>query len=148
MRGVLTAAGVLLTSLAVLAGGSQQTFPTGVAAPAVAPPVAAAAGPYRAILNTYCAGCHNNRASTAATESGVILDTDDLSDVFGRAQLWERVLRKLKTRTMPPVGARRPDEDTYHALTAWLEQQIDQTAVVRPHPGRPVLRRLNRTEYG
>jgi hypothetical protein len=48
---------------------------------------------------------------------------------------------------MPPQGARRPDETTYHALTAALTGALDRAAAARPDPGRPLLRRLNRAEY-
>ena len=102
---------------------------------------------YRDVLNTYCAGCHNPRAKTAATESGVLLDNADLSNVASRADLWERVVRQLHARAMPPAGVRRPDEAMYRALTSWLEGQLDAAAAARPAPGRPALRRLNRVEY-
>jgi len=32
-------------------------------------------------------------------------------------------------------------------MAAWLETSLDHAAAVRPDPGRPLLRRLNRTEY-
>jgi len=104
--------------------------------------------PYRETLDTYCASCHNQRLATPATQSGVVLDHSiDLSDIAGHPDMWERVVRKLRTRAMPPAGSRRPDEAGYHALTSWIERQLDQAAVAQPHPGRPALHRLNRTEY-
>ena len=48
---------------------------------------------------------------------------------------------------MPPHGARRPDEASYHALASWLETRIDRAAAAAPNPGRPLLHRLNRAEY-
>ena len=48
---------------------------------------------------------------------------------------------------MPPLGARRPDEAGYEALTSWLETRIDRAAAAAPNPGRPLLHRLNRAEY-
>jgi hypothetical protein len=50
-------------------------------------------------------------------------------------------------RTMPPVGALRPDEATYDRLTTWLETRLDQAAAANPNPGSLLLHRLNRTEY-
>ena len=41
----------------------------------------------------------------------------------------------------------RPDEPTYDALASWLESELDRAAAAAPNPGRPVLRRLNRSEY-
>ena len=52
---------------------------------------------------------------------GLALDTIDLANVPRDAAVWERVVRKLNTRTMPPLGAPRPDEASYHALASWLE---------------------------
>ena len=48
---------------------------------------------------------------------------------------------------MPPPGMPRPDEPTYDALASWLESELDRAAAAAPNPGRPVLRRLNRSEY-
>jgi hypothetical protein len=97
----------------------------------------------RATLDQYCVGCHNSRMKSG----GVAFDTIDLANVPRDAAVWERVIRKLNTRTMPPLGARRPDETSYHALASWLETRIDRAAAAAPNPGRPLLHRLNRAEY-
>jgi mono/diheme cytochrome c family protein len=107
--------------------------------------IAAAAA--RQILDQYCVACHNSRATTAATQTGVVLDAADLSLVGSTPALWETVLRRLHARTMPPPGARRPDEASTHTLVAFLESELDRSARTHPHPGRPLLHRLNRTEY-
>jgi mono/diheme cytochrome c family protein len=104
-----------------------------------------AALPYRAALNQYCVTCHNQRARTA----GLGLDTMDLARVSDSAEVWEKVVRKLRTGTMPPQGARRPDQATYSSLISWLETELDRGAAARPGPGRaPLFHRLNRAEYG
>src|SRR5690606_32518731 len=64
------------------------------------------------------------------------------------AYVWEKVLRKLRSRQMPPSGMPRPEETTYDRLVAFLESELDHAAEINPDPGRPVIRRLNRTEYG
>jgi hypothetical protein len=62
--------------------------------------------------------------------------------------VWEKVVRKLAARQMPPLGRRRPDEQTYVSFVAALEAELDRVAAARPDPGRTAtLRRLNRTEY-
>jgi Protein of unknown function (DUF1592)/Protein of unknown function (DUF1588)/Protein of unknown function (DUF1587)/Protein of unknown function (DUF1585)/Protein of unknown function (DUF1595) len=72
----------------------------------------------------------------------------DLEKVSEGAEVWEKVLRKLRTGAMPPQGARRPDQPTYDGLIAWLEAELDRGAAAHPHPGRPaLLHRLNRAEY-
>ena len=110
-------------------------------------PVADSAPPpssHRAVLARYCFGCHNERLRTA----GLALDTIDLGNVSAGANVWERVLRKVRTGAMPPPGVPRPNQPTIEALTAWLESEIDRAAAVAPNPGRTeTFHRLNRTEY-
>jgi hypothetical protein len=48
---------------------------------------------------------------------------------------------------MPPLGVRRPDEATYHALVESLGTALDRAAASHPDPGRSLVRRLNRAEY-
>jgi hypothetical protein len=117
----------------------------------VSPQVAAAAATddatrYAGVVRQYCAGCHNGRASTSATASGVVFDTIDLHNVATDAVMWEKVVRKLRAGAMPPSGVPHPDAATQNGLTTWLESRLDEAAV-KPNPGRPVLHRLNRTEY-
>jgi uncharacterized protein DUF1592/uncharacterized protein DUF1588/uncharacterized protein DUF1587/uncharacterized protein DUF1585/uncharacterized protein DUF1595 len=61
--------------------------------------------------------------------------------------VWEQVVRKLRVGAMPPFGAPRPDRETVDSLVAWLEGELDRGPGTQIHPGRPVLRRLNRAEY-
>src|SRR5262245_18481920 len=63
----------------------------------------------RAAVARYCVGCHNSRLTTAATASGVVLDQADLNRVMDDPALWENVVRKLRTGSMPPEGVARPD---------------------------------------
>ena len=98
---------------------------------------------YRETLNRYCVTCHNQRLKTA----DLTLDTLDLTKIADSAETWEKVVRKLRTGTMPPQPARRPDHATYERLIAWLEGDLDRAAAARPNPGRPLLHRLNRAEY-
>ena len=62
--------------------------------------------------------------------------------------VWEKVVRKLRARQMPPVGKERPDDATYDAVIASLETSLDRAAAAHPNPGRTAtIRRLTRTEY-
>ena len=98
----------------------------------------------REILDSYCVVCH----SRTLRSGGIALDLLDLENPAGDAEVWERVIRKLRARTMPPGGVPRPDEAGYDAATSWLETEIDREWRVDPNPGRanPV-HRLNRVEY-
>ena len=99
--------------------------------------------PPREVLQRYCFACHNARTRTA----GLALDTFDMTQAGDHPEVWEAVVRKLRTGAMPPAGRPRPDRETYDAVVAWLETALDRAAEVRPDPGRPTLHRLNRAEY-
>ena len=97
----------------------------------------------RSALDRYCVTCHSDRVRT----SGLALDTLDLAAVPSHADVWEKVVRKLRAGVMPPLGVARPDEATYARLIDWLETSLDRAAAAAPNPGAPSLRRLNRAEY-
>ena len=107
------------------------------------PRQAAAPTPQGDTLRTYCVTCHNQRLKTA----GLSLDTLDIEDVGPSAAVWEKVIAKLRTGAMPPVGRPRPDEERTAGLVAFLEDSIDRAAAAAPNPGRPAVHRLNRAEY-
>ena len=98
----------------------------------------------RAVLDQYCVTCHNERAKTA----GVMLDKVDLAHVEAHADVLEKVVRKVRVGMMPPQGAPRPDETARKSLVSFLTAELDRAALRNPNPGRPLLPRLNRTEYG
>ena len=104
----------------------------------------ATTGPeFRTVLDRYCVTCHNQRAKTA----GLMFDTMELAGSSDDAEVWEKVVRKLRTGSMPPQGMPRPDDSAHDALIAWLETTLDRAAAANPNPGRSLLHRLNRAEY-
>ncbi len=110
-------------------------------APAAPPPTAA---PLRAVVNKYCVGCHNAKTKSPP----LALDALNPDLVSQHPEAWEKVVRKLSGRYMPPAGLPRPDETTYKAVLSSLETSLDGAAAAKPNPGRTdTFRRLNRTEY-
>ena len=101
----------------------------------------------RGVIDQYCVGCHNSRATSAATATGVILDRADLARIAQDGDLWEKVVRKMRAGVMPPSGMPRPDEATHAAVVQQLEAALDRAALERPVPGRQAPHRLNRAEY-
>src|SRR5437016_6140982 len=97
----------------------------------------------RALLDTYCVTCHNQKTAVA----GLMLDKVDPAKAGQDPAVWEKVVHKLRSRAMPPPGRPRPDAPSYKALITQLETELDRAAVAKPNPGRPAIRRLNRTEY-
>jgi hypothetical protein len=95
------------------------------------------------LMKQYCFGCHNDRAKIG----GLSLEHVDLADVGSHADVWERVVRKLQSGQMPPVGRPRPDAAAVKTFVASLEGSLDRAAAAKPNPGRPVTHRLTRTEY-
>src|SRR5689334_16094848 len=126
------AGGLLLTiGSAMFVGGSQQQ-PGGQRPP------------LQPLINQYCVGCHNQRTKTA----DLALDAMNADNISQNADVREKVVRKLRTRVMPPAGRPRPDEATYDAVIKSLETSLDRAAAANPNPGRTeTFRRLNRTEY-
>jgi len=97
-----------------------------------------------ALVNQYCAGCHNDKLASGGFSFARI----DLANPDQNAAQAEKVILKLRTGMMPPAGMPRPnDANTLKSFAAALEDRIDQAAAAQPNPGRPALHRLNRTEY-
>ncbi len=95
------------------------------------------------MLDRYCVTCHNDRLRTG----GLSFEADGFHHVGRDTEAWERVIRKLRSATMPPAGRPRPEPARYASFASWLEATIDRVAAADPRPGRPTARRLNRTEY-
>src|SRR5262245_6971512 len=136
--------GLYLVIAAWMATLTAVSAYVGVVDPPQDPPAAAVAPVTpRAVLNRYCVSCHNERLRTA----GLTLDALDDRNVGAAPETWEKVVRKLRSRAMPPAGSIRPDEATYDAVASRLEGDLDRLAAAAPNPGTlPAFRRLTRTE--
>jgi hypothetical protein len=100
--------------------------------------------PARALLDKYCVGCHNQKLKTA----GLTLDQMDVANPPSGAEIWEKVIRKFRGGMMPPAGMPRPDRAAADSFLSYLETSLDRAVVGKPDPGRALVHRLNRTEYG
>jgi hypothetical protein len=116
--------------------------PAGSAQGPTAPP-SPAASTAAATLKTYCISCHNDRTKTGE----LTLEHADLTDVPKSAELWEKVIRKVRAGMMPPASMPRPDAATLEGFVGYIESSIDRDAAAHPRPGRTALHRLNRAEY-
>jgi hypothetical protein len=134
-----------LLLIALLTCGFTTTGPAMHAAANQDRPVPASSTPssVRAALDRYCVTCHNARIKTA----NLMLDRMDAARVSESPEIWEEVVQKLRTGTMPPAAAPRPDRATYDRLIASLETDLDRASAGSPFPGRSPVRRLNRAEY-
>ncbi|HSQ57606.1 MAG TPA: DUF1592 domain-containing protein, partial [Gemmata sp.] len=88
--------------------------------------------------------CHGGDGARGGLNLGAIVDRD----IGSNSVVWEKVVRRLRGRQMPPEGKKRPDENTYAAVLSQLEAALDLAAAAKPNPGRTeTIRRLTRTEY-
>src|ERR1700722_5533794 len=100
--------------------------------------------PAHELVNKYCVSCHNQKLKTA----GLALDRVDADHPFTSQETWEKVIVKLRSRSMPPPKLPRPDNATYDNVAAFLESEIDRATAAHVNPGHPAnLHRLNRAEY-
>src|SRR4051812_26844027 len=103
-----------------------------------------AAEPVADVIDRYCIDCHDS----ATKKGGLLLEGLDPAHPGAESDTWERVVRQLNLRQMPPVGEARPDDATYDLVVSKLVPPLDRAAAEHPNPGRTdTLRRLNRTEY-
>jgi hypothetical protein len=105
---------------AVLVSGTTLLFGQSGAAPPAA----------SAVIKTHCLSCHSG-ATAAGRLSFVSLDADHPA---GNPEVWERVVRQLRARTMPPMAAPRPDERTYQSTISALTSAIDRGASTAAGP--------------
>ena len=151
LRGVtvgLAAWAIVLTSATdrpVASADAPQSPPAPtVAAPRPTAPAPATSAPHAALLKQYCISCHNERAKTG----GLALETLSLTNIPAGAEVWEKVIRKVRAGMMPPVGVQRPAQSALDDLVAHLETTLDRAALAAPVFRGPTLHRLNRAEYG
>lgn len=96
------------------------------------------------LVNQYCIFCHNDALKTG----GLSLNAAAAHEVDENPEVWEKVIRKLRARQMPPMGMPRPDDATYDGAISSLVKLLDRAAAEQPDPGRTdTFRRLTRTEY-
>jgi mono/diheme cytochrome c family protein len=126
-----------LLALIIAASAPLRTTAQPVQAPA-----AAGTDQHKAMLSTYCFTCHNSRVKVG----GLALDNLDLQTPEQSAQIWEKALRKLRGRLMPPPGNPQPAQKDIDSFIAWMENSLDSQAKVQKAGYVPV-QRLNRTEY-
>ncbi|MFP6872517.1 MAG: DUF1592 domain-containing protein [Verrucomicrobiales bacterium] len=105
---------------------------------------AADAVAWKPLLSSYCFDCHDS----SSAKGGIDLEAASGRPVAGDTELWEKAVRQLQGRLMPPIGKDRPSEAEYVKLAGTLADTLDAHAASHPNPGRTEsLRRLTRSEY-
>src|SRR6185503_10136971 len=125
----------LIASIGVSAdpqGTSVQASPNQPATESSAPqapagpkgPALQASVPDAALVQKYCLTCHSARVKTA----GLSLEGMNPADAAAHAEVWEKVVMKLRGGMMPPQGMPRPDEATLEAFAVWRDQRLCRAA--------------------
>ncbi len=98
-----------------------------------------------AMVDKYCVECHN----TTDWAGKLALDALDHSEaaIPAEAETWEKVVRRMRGRLMPPPGEPRPANEDLDSFVGWMEGRIDEAAAKQVQPGYVPLHRLNRREY-
>ena len=116
-----------------------------LAAPAALAAGAAQPSDHWAMVDEYCVSCHN----TTDWAGKLALDTLEHTPaaIPAEAETWEKVVRRLRGRLMPPPGEKRPSTEQLDGFVHWLEGAIDTAAAGEVEAGYVPLHRLNRREY-
>ncbi len=96
-------------------------------------------------LKKHCYDCHGLKDP----ESGLALEKyQKTSEIQTDYEVWEKVLRMVTERQMPPEDSPKPAEAELQKVIAALKAEQGRYDCSQDrHPGRVTIRRLNRPEY-
>ncbi|HEY4214215.1 MAG TPA: DUF1592 domain-containing protein [Steroidobacteraceae bacterium] len=134
---VVVLAGVTqIGAAAALAAPVPSSAPSQSSTPSSAPP-------QWHLLQQRCSKCHNSEDWAG----GLAFDTMSPDEIPANAETWEKAIRKLRGRLMPPPGNPQPDQQTVNGFVSWMEGELDHASAAHTDPGNVGVHRLNRTEY-
>ena len=95
------------------------------------------------MVERYCAECHNE----TELAGDIAFDKLGPESVAAHPDVFEKAVRKLRGRMMPPPKEPRPEDEQLVSFVSWLERSLDEAAVANPRYENVGLHRLNRKEY-
>jgi len=123
--------------------------------PRSCPPLSAAetdarsvAGSFDAVgfFQTYCMDCHNEGERQAGLD---LSDFESPQQIPEAIKKWNRIADRIADHQMPPLDSDLPSLELRAAAVALIRDTIHEAVCDDGvSPGGPMLRRLNRTEYG
>ncbi len=128
--------------LALIATAQAQTRPAAGSPPAAAATTAGSSEQAKATIGVYCTTCHSSQAKIG----GLALDNLNVDAVANDAAIWEKAVRKLRGRLMPPPGAKQPEQKEVDSLIGYLETKLDANTTL-PRAAYVGVQRMSRTEY-
>ena len=126
-----------------LPSANGPTVVAGIPAADVRDEVAVPSEELTSVVQRYCVVCHNDQLVTG----NLSLQDFDVADPVARAEVAEKVIRKLRLGMMPPPGMPRPSVDTLQLLISTLESEIDRAAAAQPYSGVRRFQRMTVAEY-
>ncbi|HAN99910.1 MAG TPA: hypothetical protein DCQ98_21890 [Planctomycetaceae bacterium] len=96
------------------------------------------------LVGRYCVHCHDGDDPSG----NVDLTAEHPGQIREQFETWQNALQALRDEAMPPDDERQPSAEERDLMIRFLEStllELDCDQV--DDPGRPILRRLNRTEY-
>src|SRR5262245_24140115 len=127
--------------LALIATAQAQTRPAAGSQPAAAA-TAGSSEQAKATIGAYCTTCHSSQAKIG----GLALDKLNVDAVANDAAIWEKAVRKLRGRLMPPPGAKQPEQKEVDSLIGYLETKLDANTTLT-RAAYVGVQRMSRTEY-
>ena len=96
-------------------------------------------------LQQFCVDCHGG----SDPEAKLGLDTYETSSrIQTDFEIWEKILRFIEDRQMPPADAEQPGAEALENVTAAIRAELESFDCTQAPPFRRVtIRRLNRAEY-
>ncbi len=99
----------------------------------------------RGIVEKHCNECHN--ASKTNGNINLAVD-DDVRKILEHREKWENALAMVESEEMPPTKARELSSENRALLVEFLTKSMESLDCISMNdPGKPSIRRLNRTEY-
>ncbi len=96
-------------------------------------------------LESHCVACHDGDDAEGGIDLSEYSETPQIEQNLAD---WDRVVRVLKGREMPPEGELQPSDAEFSLAVAEIGRQLDNfDCGSARHPGRVTIRRLNRVEY-
>jgi hypothetical protein len=92
----------------------------------------------------YCYECHNDTKHKGGFSLQVYPDGAFIRE---HREVWAELLRKVRTREMPPEGKLQPTVKERERIISWVDADLFPVNYDNPDPGRVTIRRLNRAEY-
>ena len=94
------------------------------------------------MLDQYCLECHNYEDWAGE----VAFDLMTPGSLMEEPDVWEKAVRKLRGRLMPPPGSPQPEQKNINEFVSWVESTLDANNSI-PRAGHVPVQRMNRTEY-